>query len=79
MQRELTRSAESTDAFVASREPRRSLRAVVVPYFRSTGVSEGSNLSHATLLARLEAENSALRLRAAELALDIQKMAERST
>jgi len=32
----------------------------------------------AALLARLEAENAKLRYRAAELALDIQKLAEKS-
>jgi len=34
--------------------------------------------SHDGLLARLEAENAKLRRRAAELALDIQKLAEKS-
>jgi hypothetical protein len=77
MQRELN-TAESGNAFTTSSEPRRSLRPVVVPYFSPTGVSARSNVSHVTLLARLEAENSALRLRAAELALDIQKLAEKS-
>ena len=37
-----------------------------------------SNDDSAALLARLEAENAVLRHRAAELALDIQKLAEKS-
>ena len=37
-----------------------------------------SNDDSAALLARLEAENANLRHRAAELALDIQKLAEKS-
>jgi hypothetical protein len=37
-----------------------------------------SNDGSAALLARLEAENANLRHRAAELALDIQKLAEKS-
>jgi hypothetical protein len=78
MQRQVTRAAESADAFSTSSEPRGSRRSVVVPYFSPTNLSVRSNLPHATRLARLEAENAALRHRAAELALDIQKLAERS-
>lgn len=71
MQRELTRAADCADPLSASSEPRSSLRTRVVPYFGQRSALARSNFSRATLLARLEAENFALRLRAAELAFDM--------
>jgi hypothetical protein len=50
----------------------------MVPYVGQMSAPARSNFFRATMLARLEAENFALRLRAAELALDIQKLAERA-
>jgi len=43
---------------------------------RPRSVSDRLKLSSATILARLEAENTVLRNRAVELALHIQKLAE---
>jgi hypothetical protein len=86
MQKEITRTAENADALltswnntqglVARGQEVKALRTAVVPDPNPRGVSGRPNLSSATLLARLEAENAVLRDRVAELALHIQKLAE---
>jgi hypothetical protein len=87
MQKEITRTAENADVLltswnniqglVAGGQQVNALRTAVVPDPNPRGVSGRPDLSSATFLARLEAENAMLRDRVAELALHIQKLAER--
>jgi hypothetical protein len=78
MQKDLTRAVEKADVFASWSDSLRSLRAGVAPHLSETSKSAKSKVHLAALLAQLEADNAALRHRAAELALDIHKLAERS-
>jgi len=84
MQKEITRAAEKNDTLSKSwnntqmrSQQMAAVRTVVLPNPNPWRVSARHSLSPARLLARLEAENVMLRQRAAELALNIQKLAER--
>jgi hypothetical protein len=76
MQTDLRRAVERTDAFAGGSDALRSPRAVVVPHLSQTSKSAQLNAPSAALLAHLKAESAVLRHRAAELALDTQKLAE---